>query len=40
MTNNCIAQILKDSDKKSSPAIYKGNNMETGILSALIKIAL
>ena len=36
MTNNCIAQILKDSGKKVVSNL-QGNNMETGILSALIK---
>ncbi len=36
MTNNCIAQILKDSGKKIVSNL-QGNNMETGILSALIK---
>ena len=36
MTNNCIAQILKDSGKTVVSNI-EGNNMETGILSVLIK---
>lgn len=36
MTNNCIAQILKDSGKKVVSNL-QGNNMETGILSAFIK---
>lgn len=36
MTNNCIAQILKDSGKKIVSNL-QGNNMETGILSVLIK---
>lgn len=36
MTNNCIAQILKDNGKKIVSNL-QGNNMETGILSALIK---
>lgn len=36
MTNNCIAQILKDSGKKVISNL-QGNNMETGILSAFIK---
>lgn len=36
MTNNCIAQILQDGGKKIVSNL-QGNNMETGILSALIK---
>lgn len=36
MTNNCISQILKDSGKKVISNL-QGNNMETGILSVLIK---
>lgn len=36
MTNNCIAQILKDSGKKVVSNL-QGNNMETGILSTFIK---
>ena len=36
MTNNCIAQIFKDSGKKVLSNL-QGNNMETGILSAFIK---
>lgn len=36
MTNNAIAQILKDSGKKVISNL-QGNNMETGILSVLIK---
>lgn len=36
MTNNCIRQILSDSGKKVI-SNNEGNNMETGILSVLIK---
>lgn len=36
MTNNCIAQIFKNSGKKIVSNL-QGNNMETGILSAFIK---
>ncbi len=36
MTNNCIAQILKDSGKKVISNL-QGNNMETGVLSVLIQ---
>lgn len=36
MTNNCIAQIFKDSGKKVVSNL-QGNNMETGILSTFIK---
>ena len=36
MTNNCIGQILKDSGK-TIITNAEGNNMETGILSVLIK---
>lgn len=36
MTNNCIGKILKDSGKTIISNI-EGNNMETGILSVLIK---
>lgn len=36
MTNNCIGKILKDSGKTVISNI-EGNNMETGILSVLIK---
>ncbi len=36
MTTNCIAQILKDNGKKVISNL-QGNNMETGILSTLIK---
>lgn len=36
MTNNCIGQILKDSGKTIISNV-EGNNMETGILSVLIK---
>lgn len=36
MTNNAIAQILKDSGKKIVSNL-QGNNMETGILSTLIQ---
>jgi len=36
MTNNCISQILQNSGKKIVSNL-QGNNMETGILSALLK---
>lgn len=36
MTNNCISQILKENGKKVISNL-QGNNMETGILSVLIK---
>lgn len=36
MTNNCIGKILKDSGKTIISNV-EGNNMETGILSVLIK---
>lgn len=36
MTNNCIGKILKDSGKTVISNV-EGNNMETGILSVLIK---
>lgn len=36
MTNNCIVKILKDDNKKVISNL-EGNNMDTGILSTLIK---